>query len=50
MHYSGLRRFREASLVLEEGLKTDPFNPAIKAALDDATQNMLADILAGAHF
>ena len=46
-HYIGLGRFREASLVLEEGLKIDPFNVDLKAALDDATQGVLADILAG---
>lgn len=43
----GLGRFREASLVLEEGLKIDPFNPGLKIALDRATQGVLSDILEG---
>ena len=47
MVLTGLNRFREASLVLEEGLKIDPFNAALKSALDEANQGILGDILAG---
>ena len=47
---AGLKRFREASLVLEEGLKIDPFNAALKAILDEANQGVLGDILAGLNF
>ena len=43
----GLQRYREASLVLEQGLEMDPFNPAIKAQLEVATQGVLADLLQG---
>lgn len=45
---AGLKRHREASLVLEEGLKIDPFHISLKAALDEATNGVLSDILAGA--
>ena len=44
---SGLKRFREAALVLEEGLRMDPFHPALKEQLDTATQGVVADLLQG---
>ena len=34
-------------IVLEEGLKLDPFNPHMKAQLEVATQGSLADLLEG---
>ena len=40
-------RFREAAVVLEEGLKIDPFSAALKCHLDAATRGNLADLLAG---
>lgn len=44
---AGLKRYREAIVVLEEGLKLDPFNPYIKVELEVATQGNLADLLEG---
>ena len=44
---SGLERFREAALALEEGLRMDPFHPALKEQLDIATQGVVADLLQG---
>ncbi len=45
--FAGMGRFREAVLVLEEGLKMDPFSAALKRHLDAATRGILAELLAG---
>ena len=37
-------------MVLEEGLKMDPFNPYIKLQLEAATQGSLADLLEGQKY
>lgn len=43
----GLKRWREAAGVLEEGLKADPFNADMKAASELAQQGILKDLLEG---
>jgi hypothetical protein len=40
-------RFREAHLVLEEGLHVDPLNDSLKTRLEKATQGLLKDLLEG---
>ena len=49
VHISGLQRYQEAALVLEEGLAIDPFHPDLKAHLEKATQGIFKDLLDGAH-
>lgn len=44
---TGMQRHREAAHILEEGLKMDPFNSALKAQLDLATQKNVSDLLEG---
>ena len=44
---SGLRRYREASLVAAQGLKLDPFNSELKKAAEEASRGMLKDLLSG---
>ena len=46
---TGLKRFREAALVLEEGLRVDPFDKAIKHHLETASNGIMRDLLEGAH-
>ena len=43
----GLKRYREASLACNEGLKLDPFNVELKKASEEATQGTLKDLLTG---
>ncbi len=45
---SGLQRYREAALVLEQGLEIDPFHPGVKQNLEAATQGIFRDLLDGA--
>lgn len=44
---AGLERYREASLIAEQGLKLDPFNLDLKQASEEATQGILKDLLSG---
>ena len=46
---TGLKRFREAALVLEEGLRMDPFDKTIKHHLEAASNGIMRDLLEGAH-
>ena len=43
-----MQRYREAALVLEQGLDIDPFHAGIKAHLEKATQGIFKDLLDGA--